>query len=71
MLIHTGERPYKCEFEGCEYRSNQSGTLKTHMKTHLGIIHNYSIRFYSFFLLKMSHNIKFYYVRLTAVFSRI
>ncbi|RMJ15390.1 hypothetical protein CDV36_004908 [Fusarium kuroshium] len=31
---HTGEKPFKCDYPGCSYASNQKGTLNGHKKTH-------------------------------------
>ena len=36
MLTHAGERPYKCEVDGCDYRVTQNGSLKRHMLIHTG-----------------------------------
>jgi hypothetical protein len=30
MRTHTGEEPYVCDVEGCDYRCNQAGHLTTH-----------------------------------------
>lgn len=35
---HTGERPYKCPYEGCGKGFSESGNLKTHMKIHVLLI---------------------------------
>lgn len=32
--IHTGERPYKCDWPGCGARYSQSSHLSTHIKSH-------------------------------------
>ncbi|CAL4095859.1 unnamed protein product, partial [Meganyctiphanes norvegica] len=34
--IHTGERPYKCAYPGCERAFNQKGTMLIHMDIHSG-----------------------------------
>ncbi|MDZ4124492.1 MAG: C2H2-type zinc finger protein, partial [Hydrogenophaga sp.] len=35
-LKHTGEKPFKCNFDGCDYASKQLEHLKTHKLTHTG-----------------------------------
>ncbi|XP_014256864.1 zinc finger protein 367-like [Cimex lectularius] len=34
--VHTGERPYSCDFPGCMRKFKQSGQLKTHQRLHTG-----------------------------------
>jgi uncharacterized Zn-finger protein len=34
MLIHTGEKPFKCPQDGCEKRFNEKGNMKTHYQSH-------------------------------------
>jgi hypothetical protein len=33
---HTGEKPYECDFEGCDYKCTTSGALILHKRTHTG-----------------------------------
>ena len=33
---HTGEKPYKCTWEGCSEKFAKSGTLTRHYKKHTG-----------------------------------
>ncbi len=34
MRKHTGEKPFVCNFSGCDYRSAQKSNLTTHMRKH-------------------------------------
>ncbi|GAU91645.1 hypothetical protein RvY_03864-2 [Ramazzottius varieornatus] len=34
--IHTGMKPFACDFAGCDYKTGQSGNLKMHKQTHTG-----------------------------------
>ncbi|KAE9001117.1 hypothetical protein PF011_g13887 [Phytophthora fragariae] len=36
MRIHTGTKPYACDFEGCTQRFNTSGNLSRHKRIHSG-----------------------------------
>ncbi|XP_067950453.1 zinc finger protein 367-like [Watersipora subatra] len=36
MRIHTGEKPYKCDFPHCDRSFNQGGQLRTHHRLHTG-----------------------------------
>jgi uncharacterized Zn-finger protein len=37
MRVHTGERPYSCQVEGCKLAFRTSGHLSEHEKTHFNI----------------------------------
>merc|ERR1712226_609807 len=34
QLVHTGDRPYVCPFDGCNKKFAQSTNLKSHILTH-------------------------------------
>jgi uncharacterized Zn-finger protein len=34
MRTHTGEKPFACEEDGCEFAAAKRGNLVSHMRTH-------------------------------------
>ena len=38
MYIHTQQKPFKCDFEGCNRAFRQAGKLSMHKKIHQNII---------------------------------
>ncbi|CAG2171487.1 unnamed protein product [Oppiella nova] len=40
VLIHSGDKQFKCEVEGCGYRSSERGNVKQHMLKHNRITGN-------------------------------
>jgi hypothetical protein len=36
MLIHTGVKPFVCDYEGCDFKCVESGNLTKHKRTHTG-----------------------------------
>jgi uncharacterized Zn-finger protein len=37
-MTHTGEKPHKCTYPGCNKRFSEKGNMKTHFKTHVKIL---------------------------------
>ena len=35
ILIHTGKKPFKCEYDFCKKVFLEKGNMRTHMKTHV------------------------------------
>ena len=35
-LLCTGEKPFACDFEGCDYRCAVASSMETHKRTHTG-----------------------------------
>ena len=35
LYIHSGEKPYRCDFPGCEKRYRQSSQLSVHKRVHM------------------------------------
>ena len=46
-FVHTGERPHKCNFYGCEKRFSEKGNLSTHQKIHVYYL-NFYLKIYKF-----------------------
>jgi len=40
-MTHTGEKPHKCTFPGCNKRFSEKGNMKTHLKTHVKYLNKY------------------------------
>lgn len=36
VFVHAGEKPYKCSWEGCEWRFARSDELTRHYRKHTG-----------------------------------
>ena len=37
LRAHTGDKPYKCTYPGCNASFTQNGSLKMHLELHQGI----------------------------------
>ena len=35
-VANTGDKPYKCTYEGCDYRCTRNNALTIHIRTHTG-----------------------------------
>lgn len=45
-MSHTGERPHSCPVAGCLKKFTEKGNMKTHLKTHVTININESLKKY-------------------------